>query len=261
MRKLSIIFIVSMFILPLVSAQYYGGSGGFFDSWGAQGFLNTMTQAIEPILIGLFGGHDYTGYLLFEKLLLFILVSVISYLALTNLPIFEDKNKHLARLIAIIVALIGIRNLDYLWFNTIFTQYAVLFVAIAGILPFLIYWFFLKEMQPMVRKIGWIFFAVVYFGLWITTEVEAHEEVYLITALAVLGYAFFLDNAVYMWLAKQEAKKGNNTKKALIVAGLNEDIHELLEQKEIGGLTPPEEKIIDDIVKKKRNTIKKVRGW
>jgi hypothetical protein len=251
-RKISLLLGVLLIVMVsgFVSAQY---SGGYFDSWGTQGFIDSITRALEPILIALFGGQDYTGYLLFEKLLLFILVSVFAYLALSNFPFFDSKNKHLARLIAIIVALLGIRNLDYLWFNTIFTQYAVLFVAIAGILPFVIYWFFLKDMEPMVRKIGWVFFAIVYFGLWITTEVDAHEEVYLIAALASLGYAFFLDAAVHRWLAIQEAKKGDNTRKASMVASLRKDIDEAREHNRQRRM---DKKDFEQIEKKKLELIK-----
>ena len=157
-------FIIAVFVLligvglfsGIVSAQYYSG-------FSTENIIDSLTNVLEPALIALFGGESYTGYLLFEKLLLFILVGVFVYLALTNLPVFDDKNEKLAKLIAVIVSLIGIRNLDYVWLNTIFTQYAILFVAVAGILPFIIYWFFLKDMPALPRKVGWIFFAVVYF--------------------------------------------------------------------------------------------------
>ena len=221
-------FVTVVFVL-LIGVSLFSGivSAQYYSDFGTENVIDSLTQVLEPVLIVLFGGDSYTGYLIFEKLLLFILVGVIVFLSLNNFPLFDDKNKNLAKLIAVIVALIGIRNIDYLWFNTIFTQYAVLFVAIAGILPFIIYWFFLKEMSALPRKVGWIFFAVVYFGLWITTEIEAHEEIYLITALASLVYAFFIDAWVHNQLKIQDMKKGDKSRLSETISKISEEIEEI----------------------------------
>jgi|TARA_Y100000310_G_scaffold155379_1_gene154845 hypothetical protein len=254
-------FIITLFVLligvslfsGIVSAQYYSG-------FGTENLIDSLTNVLEPALIALFGGDSYTGYLLFEKLLLFILVGVFVYLALGNISLFDDKNKKLAKLIAVIVSLIGIRNIDYLWFNTIFTQYAVLFVAIAGILPFVIYWFFLKEMPALPRKVGWIFFAVVYFGLWITTEVDAHEEVYLITALASLFYAFFVDSSVHNWLEVQNMKKGNKYALSNAIANLSDEIQDI-EDKLVAGhyRGSKSEKLAEEKVRRLEKRIRKLQ--
>ncbi len=207
------------------SAQYFGGSLGYT----VENVINSIVSVAQPILSALFGGTFWDGYLLFEKLLLFIIVSVVSYLALSNVPVFKDQHKGIVKLIAVIVALIGIRNLDYLWLGTIFVQYQVLFVAVAGILPFLIYWFFLKEMGSAPRKIGWIFFAVIYFGLWITNPIDSHEEVYLWTALIALVYAFFFDTMVHNWIEIQGMKKGNKSELARMIANISRDIERINE--------------------------------
>ena len=228
-------FIIAVFVLligvglfsGIVSAQYYSG-------FSTENIIDSLTNVLEPALIALFGGDSYTGYLLFEKLLLFILVGVFVFLSLSNIPIFSDKNKGLAKLISVIVALIGIRNLDYVWLNTIFTQYAILFITIAGILPFIIYWFFLKDMPALPRKIGWIFFAVVYFGLWITTEVDAHEEVYLITALASLVYVFFVDVPLQRKLEMLKFKAGDRANASKAIAEIRKQIRETEDSLRVG---------------------------
>lgn len=222
-------FIFGLLFSNPVSSQYYSDLG-----FGTERFINSLTENLEPILIALFGGQDYTGYLLFEKLLLFFLVTIFSYLALSNFPFFEDKNKYLAKLVAIIVALLGIRNLDYLWLNTIFTQYSVLFIAIAGILPFVIYWFFLRDFDSIVRKVGWVFFSVIYFGLWVTTGVDAHQEIYLITALSSLAYAFIFDTMVCRWFQVQQFKKGKSNKVGDMIASYSEQIDEINERIRMG---------------------------
>src|SRR3989344_120409 len=151
--------------VPFVSAQYeYGYGGGFW--YGTEQVIDSIVQNIEPLLRALLGGYDWTGYLLFEKTLLFILISIIIGLILQKLPVFESfKNKKILRLVAALIGILGVRNLNYIWVGTILVQYEVLFIAIAGILPFMIYWYFVKSIDEPVKKVAWIFYAVIYFGL------------------------------------------------------------------------------------------------
>ncbi len=193
------------FFSDIVSAQYYGSGGGFF--YGTQQVVDSIVQNLEPILRALFGGQDWTGYLLFEKTLLFILVTIIIGLVLEKLPVFKEKTpKGILRLVAIIIGILAIRGINFAWINTILAQYQVLFIAVAGILPFMIYWYFIKDFDLWISKTAWIFYAVVYFGLWLTADVEAYEVVYLWGAITALVYAFFLDSAVKRWLKQQEMK-------------------------------------------------------
>src|SRR3989338_892746 len=117
---LGFLFLSLLFIVPSASAQYYGG--GFW--YGTEQVIDSIVQNLEPLLRALLGGNDWTTYLLFEKTLLFILISVI-------------------------VGIVGVRNLNYIWIGTILVQYQVLFIAVAGILPFLIYWAFTKDLDSM----------------------------------------------------------------------------------------------------------------
>ena len=198
-----------MAFVPFVSAQYYGYGGGFW--YGTEQVINSVVSNLEPLLRALLGGYDWTGYLLFEKTLLFILISIIVGVILGNLPFFKDfKHKGIMRFVAVIIGLLGVRNLNYLWVNTILVQYQVLFISVAGILPFLIYWFFVSSMKgpenSLIRKVCWIFYAVIYFGLWATTELQAYSVIYLWGALTALVYAFFIDTWLTRWLQIRDIK-------------------------------------------------------
>jgi hypothetical protein len=219
---------VFVLLSSFVSAQYYGYGGG--GRYQVEKVINLIVDSAEPVLRAVLGGDFWDGYLLFEKLLLFILVAVISYLVLYNsVPIFKKQNKTLVKFIAVIIALIGIRNIDYLWLNTIFVQYQVLFIAVAGVLPFMIFWFFLKDFDSIPRKVGWIFYAAVYFGLWATNPLPAHSSVYLWAALAALVYAFFIDARVTRWLEVNAMKKGNRMTLLHHIAILSREIEEIEE--------------------------------
>jgi hypothetical protein len=212
--------------VPFVSAQYFGGYW-----YGTEQVINSIVQTLEPLLRALLGGYDWTGYLLFEKTLLFILISIIVGLVLTKIPVFENiKNKKILRLIAVIVGLLAVRNLNYIWINTIVVQYQALFIAIAGILPFIIYWYFVKDLQSAARKVAWVFYAVIYFGLWATTTLETYSEVYLWAAIASLIYAFVFDTMVVQWLRTQEMKKHFSRHAWNQIAEINERISKLNKQ-------------------------------
>src|SRR3989338_145795 len=214
---------------PFVSAQYgYGYGGGFW--YGTEQVIDSIVQNIEPLLRALLGGYDWSGYLLFEKTLLFILISIVIGLILQKLPVFESfKNKKILRLVAALIGILGVRNLNYIWVGTILVQYEVLFIAIAGILPFMIYWFFVKEFDGLVRKVAWVFYAVIYFGLWVTTTLETYSEVYLWGAVGSLIYAFVFDAWVSNWIEMNDLKKGNKARLSDAVANISREIETIQE--------------------------------
>ena len=210
--------------VPVVSAQYYGG--GFW--YGTEQVIDSIVQNLEPLLRALLGGNDWTTYLLFEKTLLFILISIIVGLILTKVPVFSGlKNKGVLRLIAVIIGILGVRNLNYIWIGTILVQYQVLFIAIAGILPFMIYWYFVNEFSSPVRKLAWSLYGVIYLGLWATTTLEAYTGVYLWGAIVALIYGFVIDKSVQKYLDEQRIKAAHSRSIWLSIAENNELIREL----------------------------------
>lgn len=244
--------LVFLFSISFANAQYYGSGGGFFG--GTQQVVDSLVQNLEPLLRALLGGNDWTGYLLFEKTLLFILISIIVGLVLSNVPVFSGvKNKGLLRLIAVIIGLLGVRNLNYVWVGTILVQYQALFISVAGILPFMIYWAFTKDLDEWLRKAAWIFYAVIYFGLWATTELEAYAGVYLWGAFGALIYAFFLDIPLQRWLAVRAAKLGDQARRDAIIATLKKDIAEYQSQEAAGYLSPKSAK---ELIKRKNDVIR-----
>ena len=220
-------FVLFAFV-PVVSAQYYGYGGGFW--YGTEQVIDSVVQNLEPLLRALLGGRDWTTYLLFEKTLLFILISIIISVILGNLPFFKDyKHKGVLRLVAVVIGILGVRNLNYIWINTILVQYEVLFIAVTGILPFMIYWFFVKEFDDLVRKVAWVFYAVIYLGLWATTELEAYSAVYLWGAIVALVYAFALDIPIQRWLKERDEKTRHRTNIEYQIALCRKDLEELEE--------------------------------
>ena len=108
--------------------------------------------------------------------------------------------------------------------------YCLLFIAVAGILPFLIYWFFVQGLDSSVKKIAWIFYAVIYFGLWSTNDLDAYESVYLWSALTALIYGLVIDKSVQRYLEEQKIKHAHSNSIWLLVSDNKEKVRHLERQ-------------------------------
>jgi len=209
MNKRLVFFVVViglMLVTPLlVSAQY----SSIDLRGGSEQLIDLVTEFAEPFLQILLGGQDYTGLLLFERFLVFILLVSVVYLSIGKVPVFEDQ-KVVIWIIAIIIPLLGIRFIDFVWLNTILISYQLLGIVMAGILPFIIYLFFLHNVsdEASVRKIGWIFFIVVYFGLWATHDTESYTQIYFWTMLIALLF-LLMDKTIHRWYSTQGMSKAN----------------------------------------------------
>ncbi|MDP2925227.1 MAG: hypothetical protein Q8N99_02530 [Nanoarchaeota archaeon] len=221
----ALVFLI-LTLINLIYAQYSGGGGGLvYDiRHGSQLIVDFFVNWSEPFLIALFGGQDYTGYLLFEKLLIYIILFSFIFISLKNIDIFTD-NKRVLIVVSAIVPLLSIRFISFEWLNTIIMQYQILGIAIAGIIPFLLYLFFLHNVSDSttVRKIGWVFFIVIYFFLWATTTVESYGSIYLWTML--VSFVFLLmDGTIHRALIRQEYMKSANFGIEKALAQIDNDI-------------------------------------
>jgi hypothetical protein len=202
-KKAGILVSLILIILAInfISAAYFGS---YNPRQGMQDVINGVVDFSEPLLQVLFGNYVWTGYLLFEAFLLFIILVAIVYLSLKNVEIFES-NPAVLWIITLAVPLIGIRFIQFDWFVTILIQYKVLAIALLAGLPFIIYFLFLYNVLAdygVLRKIAWVFFAVIFLGLWFTTPETNYGEVYLWTAFLALLF-LMMDGTIRRALIKQ----------------------------------------------------------
>ncbi|GEM_PF-930420 len=196
----TIFFILS---ISLVSAQNWG-----LDlRQGSQQIIDWVVEIFEPFLQAILGGQDYTGMLVFERLLVFLLLLAVVYVSLSKVKLFEDYPFALW-IIAIIVPLISIRYMDFEWLNTILMSYRILGIAMLGIVPLVIYTLFLHNFtdSSVLRKIGWAFFIVIYLGLWLSDKDNSYAYIYFWTMIASL-ILLLLDGTIRRYLDKQERKE------------------------------------------------------
>ncbi|MEI7718854.1 MAG: hypothetical protein WCI72_03215 [archaeon] len=192
---------LSLFVLNFVSAYGYSFVGS----------IDSIAYQIQPIAQFFLGGYDYTGYMLFERFLFFIIILSITFVALVKAPFFENQ-KNVVIVLSIVVPLLSVRYIDFQWINTILMSYQVFGIALTAFIPFVIYFFFLMGIAPTqaaVRKVGWVFFMCVYVGLYATAENQFYGQVYIWTAL--IAFFFLLAdgtiNRIMLWNKVRESGK------------------------------------------------------
>lgn len=221
--KVGVLIFLSIILFSNFASAYY-----YFPSFRgiSESILNTWVDFLEPFLQALLGGDGWSGFFLFEKLLIAIVLVSIIAIVLDQVPLFQERSA-IRWIVSIVVTIIGVRYLDYGWITAIITQYQVLAIALIGILPIIIYFFFLHtalEGHSAMRRIGWIFFGVVYFGLWATTNSE-NASIYFWTMIVAL-IAFAADGTIARYFFKKKISEGDATVKAKFIADLKKDIDE-----------------------------------
>jgi hypothetical protein len=218
MNKRKVVFLfasVIITILPtIVAFSHYGFQVDFRQ--GSENVINFLVNVFEPFLIFLFGGYDYSGLLIFEKFLIFLLIASMVFISLKQINVFDEQRKILA-LLSIIVPLLAVRFINIVWINTILIQYQLLGIALTAILPFIVYLFFLQSFDSsVIRKIGWIFFIMVYFGLWATTQTPNYAQLYFWTMIVAFLF-LLLDGTIHQALARARLREsGHNSAYAAI---------------------------------------------
>lgn len=226
-------FLVSVIVFSLMSnlvSAYWGSSyGGYFGS-----AIDSVVRAWEPIFAAIFGGFGWNGMYLFERVLLFVVLMIVVYLALLRVPVFEGDDKKTFRWVAaIIIPLIGIRWINYEWLNAIILQYTFLAILLTTILPFLLYFFFIYSMylDSWLRKIAWIFFIGIYIGLWSTSVGQTNSTIYLWTLVAAL-ICLFMDKKIAGWYIRRIESQQENWQRQQHLAAVEKAIQEMIKDRD-----------------------------
>ncbi|MBI2629535.1 hypothetical protein HYW76_00370 [Candidatus Pacearchaeota archaeon] len=187
-------FIIMLFLfMNFASAQVYDDLRA-----SSEQIIQWINDIFSPFFHALLGADSLDKYF-FERILILILVYVVVWSVLKKVEIFKD-HKGVVFVVSLIVALLGARymsEIDIL--EGILLPYGTLAIAISVALPFLIYFFFVNLSIPSKggRRIAWILFAAVFFGLWISRGVDSIGNIgnwiYGIGVVAVLLCLIFDD--------------------------------------------------------------------
>ena len=200
-RKSGLIFFAAIFMLTLA----YLVSAQLDLRYGGEQLVDLIQQFFEPFLYVLFGSYEY----MFERFLFLLIVLSFSFVALKNFKVFED---HVGALwiVCIAVSILATRFLaetDVVSF--VIFPYSVLGIALTSIIPLVIFFFFVQGFDSgVLRKIAWILFAVIFWGLWFSRydDVGNLAWIYFLTGIIALIF-LFADGTIRRILIKQQMEQ------------------------------------------------------
>lgn len=206
----AVLFII--LVSSLVSAQ-----GDIANDVG--NIIDDFTDFISPVASKILG-ETSSGQYLFAKVLFLIIILAIVWTALNRIDFFNE-NLWVLWLVSIAASILATRWLTTeALINTIILPYSVLGIAISAGLPFVLYFLIVsvgfKEQPAIVRRIAWIFFAVIFIGLWITRRSSLvaggsnAAYIYPVTALLAIIMAV-MDGTIHRFFVKLEVEKFGKT--------------------------------------------------
>lgn len=190
--------LVSSLLVGIVSAATSGG----FDNAGekVRTVINTIVQIIDPVTSVILGESFQAGPkggaspYFFVKILFFIIVLSIVWIALSRIAIFSEYPWALW-LVSISIAILGMKFIvSPEWLSTILLPYGTLAIAISAGAPFVAYFIIVEWAitSRTLRRIAWLFFGVIFVFLWLTRDdLGTSSWIYPITALACLVMIMF----------------------------------------------------------------------
>ena len=261
-KKRSVLIFISiftiMFLIGIISAQSTGIKIGEQIGNVVKGIGNFISPIMSPLL-----GETDEG-MLFSKILLFIILVSIIWIALSRISIF-DEYPAVNWTISIIVSILGIRYLaGQEWINTILLPYGTLGVAILAGLPFIIYFFVvelgIKPEHKTLRNIAWIFFAVIFIGMWLSQDVNSvggTTWIYPVTAVLSLLMIFF-DGTIQRLKMRMQMDKSQYNARIRLLDQFNLELIDLDKQLQGGRILVPEYKRRVHLVQKKIAALNKI---
>ena len=223
MKKLGVIVLLSVFLFGFIGSFVSAQNQEFLKPLAdnAKYFYDTV---FEPFGKFLLGKNTDNGELFFAKLLFFIiLVSLVNY-ALSQFGPTKSKSW----IISAAVAILAVRWITPTWIETVVLPYSALGIALTAFFPFVLFFFFVEKSlagHTTMRKIAWIFAAVVFVGLFFyradlsglysgDKKVEFNPAIiYLITAGLCL-IMLFTDKTIQNAFATAKASADSDLRKA-----------------------------------------------
>jgi hypothetical protein len=169
-----------------------------------------VLRPIFEVIAGNFG--DSTSVLVF-KLLLMVLLLAITYSVLSMIDLFNSK-PWVLWVVSIVISILGIRFLGPDAVTTILLPHAAFGVAVTAGLPFVIFSLFVEkglkapEHPAILRRTAWIFFAVVFIGLWIYNHDRVPSLAWIYIVAVVLAFVMALmDGTIQKFFLQARAEK------------------------------------------------------
>ena len=252
MKKALGIFVLSMFIISMGMGFV---SAGIVED--IHGVIDSTYKAVAPYLAKIIGETEGTELFL-AKILFLIIVFGVVWTALSKVDFFSE-NDWVLWTVSIAVSFVAVRWISGSEIiNTILLPYSVLGIALTAGIPFVVYFFLTNSFKSRtLRKVSWIFFIVIFIGLWILRSrqdgvapaVTGFAWIYLITAgLALI--VLLADKTIQRTIKKSAIDANKEIAVAKRRTQLIEDRYRLEERRLNNQVTDRDYKTQDTALKK-----------
>ena len=246
-------------LYSLISAVLFSGLVSAFNGYDIQYFvqniLDGMAQVAAPLFGAAFGYYETTEFL-FVKILVFILLFVVIKTAVKATPRLGENNM-VTIVISLVVSILAIRFMsENDFFRGILLPYGSLGVALATLLPFLIYGFFVHKSfdTGSIRKAAFIFYIIVFGIIWISRYDEINQASnYIYAGTLILAICLMLfDRQVKAYFRRNELERVEEDINANSIARATIEYTQALEALR----TSPDNTVLKRFAEKKRRHLR-----
>ena len=239
-----------LFSLTLVSAQF-----NIDLEDGSTQIIDWIKGLFSPFAEAILGG----GELLFERFLLLLIVIALTYVVLSRMSFLEEKSG-IIWTIALSVGILSTRYLtDLTYVQNALLPYNVLGITLTGVIPLLIYFFFVESFESSIaRKTFWAFFIVVFIGLWIDRSSELGSLAWIYALTGLLSFlALLFDGTIRRTMIKQQMAQLGHSRQSEFERDIQRQIRDTERDLTTGIITPGQHAQIMKGLRKKLKAIRK----
>lgn len=195
-KESGLIFV--LLLIGFVFASRFVSAAPTTSNQAVDSFMNSVVGAVSPIFQYTLGADGLDSNLFFVKILVFFLMIAVIWMAVKSVPGLAG-NTILMVIITVIIGILGARFLtSSALVNFVWLPSGVVGIALASLIPFIIYFFFVNSFNTsFIRRPAWILFVLLFVGLAIARWDTLNEGdfnlawIYLATAgLSLLSFAF-----------------------------------------------------------------------
>ena len=186
-----------------------------------------ISKAFSTILTGPLALGE-TASDTFSRFLLFILLVTVLYAPAKIIT----KNATPSIIISTAVSILGLRFLTQELVRGILLPYGTLAVTVSVLLPLVLLAYFLDSITLVwIRKVGWIFAAAIFLGLWWTrwSYIGDLAWVYLVGTALSVGF-FFFDGTIQRFFWAQAIKRDEGREAYMKALDIKERLTKAIER-------------------------------
>jgi len=199
-----VLFILVVFFMSFgfVGAKYTITGKATADEVGQS--IDGIIETLKPLVESLVGNTPNSEWL-FAKFLFLMIVFAIVWKIVGQMDLFK-KNSWVVWILSAIVSILSVRWIDSVdLIQTILLPYSTLAIAISAGIPFVIFFllvtFGMKNAPPTARRLAWIFFGIIFTGMWIARIGELGDAGYLYLVFGIASFIMIkMDGTFQRWM-------------------------------------------------------------